>query len=170
MECMEIERAKIENLETIMSVYDKAKGIMRASGNMHQWTGGYPARALIAENIESGKLYTVKGDDGLIHGVFYLAKEDDPTYQKITGGNWLSDEPYCVIHRIAQDGCLRGLLKAALDFSLSLCTHTRIDTHEDNVIMRHQLEKNGLSERGIIYLEDGSERIAYERVLIPSAT
>lgn len=170
MECMEIERAKIENLETILSVYDKAKGIMRASGNIHQWTGGYPARALIAENIENGKLYTVKGDDGLIHGVFYLAKEDDPTYQKITGGNWLSDEPYCVIHRIAQDGCLRGLLKAALDFSLSLCTHTRIDTHEDNVIMRHQLEKNGLSERGIIYLDDGSERIAYERVLIPSST
>lgn len=167
---MEIERAKIENLETILSVYDKAKGIMRASGNIHQWTGGYPARALIAENIENGKLYTVKGDDGLIHGVFYLAKEDDPTYQKITGGNWLSDEPYCVIHRIAQDGCLRGLLKAALDFSLSLCTHTRIDTHEDNVIMRHQLEKNGLSERGIIYLDDGSERIAYERVLIPSST
>ena len=160
MECMEIERAKIENLETIMSVYDKAKDIMRASGNMHQWTGGYPSRALIAENIESSKLYTVKGDDGLIHGVFYLAKEVDPTYRKITGGSWISDEPYCVIHRIAQDGCLRGMLKAA----------TRIDTHKDNVIMRHQLEKNGLSERGIIHLEDGSERIAYERVLIPSVT
>ena len=31
--------------------------------------------------------------------------------------------------------------------------------------MQRVMEKNGLSHRGIIYLEDGGERLAFEKVL-----
>ena len=41
----------------------------------------------------------------------------------------------------------------------------RIDTHRGNVVMRRMLEKNGFVYCGIIYLESGDERVAYEKVL-----
>lgn len=39
----------------------------------------------------------------------------------------------------------------------------RIDTHENNKVMQHLIKKNGFQECGIIYVEDGSPRIAYEK-------
>ena len=41
----------------------------------------------------------------------------------------------------------------------------RIDTHRGNVVMRKMLEKNDFCYCGIIYLENGDERVAYERIL-----
>lgn len=41
----------------------------------------------------------------------------------------------------------------------------RIDTHRDNKPMQHLLNKNGFRYCGIIYLEDGDERLAYQRCL-----
>lgn len=40
----------------------------------------------------------------------------------------------------------------------------RIDTHEENKVMRHLIEKSGFAECGIIRVEDGSPRIAYQYV------
>ena len=43
--------------------------------------------------------------------------------------------------------------------------HLRIDTHADNHIMQHLILKNGFEQCGIIHIADGSERIAYEKVV-----
>lgn len=40
----------------------------------------------------------------------------------------------------------------------------RADTHRDNVIMQHILEKNGFIKCGTIVVEDGTPRIAYPKV------
>ena len=158
---MELKEAKADAIDTLMAIYDKARAIMRKSGNTEQWAGGYPSREKILADIAKGKLYAVTGDDGLLHGAFYLSVDDDPTYHVIEG-SWLSDAPYAVIHRIGQDGKLSGMLHTAIEKARQLCPHIRIDTHRDNAIMRHLLIKEGFSERGIIYTEDGSPRIAYE--------
>ena len=39
----------------------------------------------------------------------------------------------------------------------------RIDTHEDNRIMQHLLDKYGFAKCGCIYVEDGTPRIAYQK-------
>jgi hypothetical protein len=39
----------------------------------------------------------------------------------------------------------------------------RIATHEGNVVMRRMLEKHGFELCGVIYLENGDPRVAYER-------
>ena len=39
----------------------------------------------------------------------------------------------------------------------------RIDTHRDNVIMRHVIEHYGFTYCGIIYLLNGDERLAYQK-------
>ena len=41
-----------------------------------------------------------------------------------------------------------------------------LDTHEANGPMRHKLEKNGFTYCGIIYVEDGTPRRAYQKVKI----
>lgn len=39
----------------------------------------------------------------------------------------------------------------------------KIDTHKDNKAMQRVLKKNNFTYCGIIYLEDNSERIAFEK-------
>ena len=44
-----------------------------------------------------------------------------------------------------------------------ICSNIRIDTHRDNRIMRHNIEKHGFAYCGIIYLANGDERLAYQK-------
>ena len=46
-----------------------------------------------------------------------------------------------------------------------VCGNLKIDTHRDNRIMQHLLDKNGFTYCGIIYLDDGTERLAYQKQL-----
>jgi len=41
----------------------------------------------------------------------------------------------------------------------------KIDTHKKNESMKKMLSNNGFKYCGIIYLENGSERIAYEKII-----
>jgi hypothetical protein len=53
-----IRKALPTDMASIMQVTEAAKGIMRASGNMHQWTDGYPSEAVILSDMEKGGGYT----------------------------------------------------------------------------------------------------------------
>lgn len=55
--------------EQIMAVFLAAKGIMRASGNMHQWGEGYPSLDDVRADIERDGAYVVE-DDGQIVAYF----------------------------------------------------------------------------------------------------
>ena len=158
----EIRRVVPADLEDILNIYARARRFMAENGNPTQWGDGYPAESLLREDMEQGKLYAVTRD-GKIHGVFYFTLGEDPTYARIEGGVWRSDTPYGTIHRIAGDGS-GGILAACLDFCGSRSGHLRIDTHHDNIPMQRAVEKYGFSRRGIIYVADGSPRIAYDRI------
>ena len=41
----------------------------------------------------------------------------------------------------------------------------KVDTHEDNQAMQRSLIKNGFDYCGVIYLADGSKRVAFEKCL-----
>ena len=77
---------------------------MRAQGNHVQWTGSYPEIAIIEKDISDGNLYVGIGNDGVIHCAFSLIPGNDPTYSRIENGQWLNNEPYFTIHRLASDG------------------------------------------------------------------
>ena len=49
-----------------------------------------------------------------------------------------------------------------MDWCFGRTGNIRIDTHKDNAIMRHCLESYGFRYCGIIYLENGDERLAYQ--------
>ena len=89
----------------------------------------------------------------------------DPTYAKIEDGQWLNDEvPYGTIHRLASAGDRRGVASEVIAWCLEHCESLRADTHADNKIMQHLLEKNGFARCGIIHVEDGTPRVAYQKL------
>ncbi len=154
-----IRRASLADMERILKIYELARKFMADNGNPTQWKDGYPRREMLEEDILLQRLFVVEGEE--ICGVFMFTLGDDPTYTYIEG-KWSSAEPYGVIHRIAGVG--GGIFEAALEYCGSVIHHLRIDTHADNKPMQHAVEKAGFSRRGIIYVADGTPRIAYDRV------
>lgn len=159
---MKIRKGTIADLPQIMALYACARRFMAQNGNPGQWGNAHPPRQLIEQDIREAKSYLCE-EDGAIAGVFYFAREDDPTYHVIEQGNWLNGTPYGVVHRITTRQGTRGVASFCLNWCFEQCGNLRIDTHEHNVSMRKMLEKNGFRFCGKIYLEDGAERLAYQK-------
>lgn len=160
---MTIRNAKINEARLIKDIYEGAKLFMRASGNMHQWTGDYPSVELIERDISNGNCFVYEEENEIL-GVFCLFEGPDITYGRIDNGSWMSDTDYYVIHRIAMKAHGKGIAQKCFDFGMSKNGHLRIDTHKDNVPMQRALLKYGFQKCGIIYLESGDERIAFEKL------
>ena len=138
---MEIRPTELTDLPLVMEIYDYARAFMRANGNATQWIDGYPSESFIRQEIEDGHSFVCTDEQGEILGTFCFILGEDPTYLNIYEGAWLNDEPYGVIGNI------------------------RVDTHRDNKVMQHILTKYGFQRCGIIYVKNGTERIAYQRIL-----
>ena len=165
-----IREAKPTDIPEIMQVMEAAKKIMRSSGNMHQWGDGYPSEAVIFSDMEKhGGFIIEEGDDidlspQKIVGYFAFLPSPEPTYSKIYNGEWLDDvKPYHVSHRIASYPDVHGIFSDIMNFCFSHDANIRIDTHKDNLIMQHNIEKHGFTYCGIIYLANGDERLAYQK-------
>lgn len=157
---MNVRKATPADLPEVLTVYARAREFMRQTGNPDQWSTTHPARSMLESDIKSGDLYLLEDSDG-IQGVFALLTGNDPTYGYIEG-QWLNHDPYVTIHRIASAGKRTGVLPCSVQYGLSLCSNLRIDTHRDNKVMQHLLKKNGFTYCGIIYLENGDPRLAYQ--------
>ena len=81
----------------------------------------------------------------------------------IKDGAWLNDRPYGVVHRVACASRGRGLASHCLNWCFEQWGNIRIDTHRNNIPMQKMLEKNGFSRCGIIFVEAGPERIAFQK-------
>ena len=160
---MEIKKLTEASLEACDAIYEEARAFMRESGNPYQWVG-YPSLDVIRSDIEKGQLYGVF-DEGSLVGVFCFFVGNEPTYDKIYGGTWQQKREYGVIHRVAVRGAARGRGVAAscFNYAAARAKSVRIDTHRDNIPMQKSLLKNGFEQRGIIYLQSGDERIAFEK-------
>ena len=157
-----IRKAVTDEVKPIMDVLAAAKGIMRSSGNMHQWTDGYPSEEVIKKDIANGNGYVVE-DDGRVTAYFAYIASPEPTYAIIYEGSWLDDSlPYHVIHRIGSYPDVHGIFSSIIELCRSEDANLRIDTHRDNLIMQHNILKHGFIYCGIIFLESGDERLAYQ--------
>lgn len=160
---MNIRAAQMQDLPEIMAVYAQARKYMADNGNASQWGSAYPPEETVREDIRLGQCFVGTDGIGSIHFVFAFITGEDPTYLKIEQGAWLNDSPYGTIHRLGSDGRLKGCFAQCLNFCLHRISNLRADTHRDNLTMQHLLEKHGFRRCGIIYVRDGSERIAYQR-------
>ena len=160
---MKIRKSTASDIDAIMSCYETARQLMRESGNHSQWINGYPSRELVSEDIVGGVSYVGVDDDGDIVMAFAFIIGDDPTYAVIEQGQWLNNLPYGTIHRLGSNGKHHGILKICVDFCMKEVDNLRLDTHADNLIMQHAAEKLGFQRCGIIYCQDSTPRIAYQK-------
>lgn len=158
---MNIRKATIDDLEDIMEIYKIAQDFMIQTGNPNQWGHSYPTKNLIKNDIKYKTSYVIYNNK-TIHGVFTLIYGIEPTYQNIENGEWLNNEPYITLHRIASDGKVKGIFKSITEYCKAISNNIRIDTHENNIIMQKLIEKNGFQKCGIIHVADGTPRIAYQ--------
>jgi RimJ/RimL family protein N-acetyltransferase len=152
------------DLEEICRIYADARAFMKENGNPNQWKDGRPGKDTAEGDILAGKSY-VCVNEGEIVAVFYFAIEHDPTYENINGG-WQKDGVYGVVHRIARSraSSAKGASHFCLDWCFRQCGNLKIDTHQDNVPMRNLLAKLGFAHCGIIWLANGEERLAFQKV------
>ena len=158
-----IRKSTMDDLPVILNLRDQAREIMRSYGNTFQWPDGYPLDDMFQKDIELGGSHVMLNETGTIVGTFAFLSSPEVTYNVIYDGQWLNDEPYYVIHRIASTPESHGVLDALLDYCESKVDNIRIDTHEANIIMRKGLERHGYQYCGIIHLLNGDERMAFQK-------
>ena len=157
-----IRLAKTNDIKEISEIYAYARKFMAEHGNPTQWGNTSPRLEILENDIDRQQLYVIE-DETHIQGVFALIIGEDPTYRKIEQGSWKDDSLYGTIHRIASAPKESGIVGQALEFASGKIRHLRIDTHEDNKVMQHLIEKHGFKRCGIIYVADGTPRIAFEK-------
>lgn len=158
---MDIRPTAAADVPQVLAVYDRARSFMRANGNPTQWAGAYPGEEDVLADIASGCGYVCE-EGGLVVGTFAFILGEEPAYRVIEQGSWMSDAPYGVIHRVASGGQARGVARACFDYCKGRVGHLRVDTHADNAPMQGAILKNGFQYCGIVHIEDGTPRLAYE--------
>ena len=159
-----VRAARYDDIPRILEILDAARIRMCQSGNPTQWQPGYPTAEMVSRDIDRNAGYIIE-DDGVEVAYFACLPSPDPTYDIIYEGNWLDDTlPYCVIHRIGGIPSASGIFESIMDYCFSRCSNIRIDTHRDNHVMLHLIQKRGFTYCGIIHLANGDERLAYQKL------
>ena len=159
---MLIRNTTASDIDEVMRIYASAREFMRECGNASQWGNSHPARELIEADVANKTGYVVEENSEII-GTFFFKIGEDKTYKKIYNGKWLCGGEYGVIHRIAVKYHGRGVVGFVYNHCFNIINNLRIDTHRDNTPMQRSLEKAGFKYCGVIYLENGDERIAYQK-------
>ena len=161
-----IRPAREEDIPTILKLVDHSRSLMRANGNTIQWTHGYPGETDISEDIENGIGYVIEEANNII-GSFALLTTPEPTYAYIEG-KWLDDStPYGTLHRLTKAPGSHNIAQDAFDWCEQQSVTLRADTHADNAVMLHILQKRGYTRCGVVYMADKSPREAYQKMLYP---
>ena len=158
---MTIRKATLTDIPQMMEIFAVARRFMAATGNPHQWAPTYPSAQQLTADVMSGDSYVCL-EGGRMVATFVLRGGNDPTYDVIYDGAWPNDNPYATIHRIASSGEVKGIFAAAMAYALQRYSTIRIDTHRDNKVMQHAVEKVGFEYCGIIHCWNGDERLAFQ--------
>lgn len=166
---LNIRKTTLHDIPSVMELICQAQAYFK-SQNIDQWQDGYPNGDVIKNDIQKENSYVLIDQD--IIASMYFAIEDDPNYNEIDG-NWLTqDQPYAIIHRIVVKDEYKGnnIAVHLLEFAINEClkyniSSIRIDTHKDNLSMQKFLEKHGFAYCGIVTLESGALRIAFEKIV-----
>lgn len=168
---MILRKTRKEEVNKVMKIINEGKVSLKSNG-VNQWQNGYPNEEVILVDISNDESYVLEHNDEII-GTTALSFRGEKTYDKIYEGKWISNGEYAVVHRIAVckiDG-IKSVGTEILKEVERICLlrnikNIKIDTHEDNKVMQRLLSKNNYKYCGVIYLEDRSKRIAFEKVIL----
>lgn len=162
---LSIRKTTYLDLIDIDRIYQCAKLQMKKDGNKNQWSGAYPNSDDTKKDISNECSFVILNDNRVI-GTFAFIIGEEPTYLNIENGSWKNNKTYGTIHRIASDGTCKGVFDYVINYLKKYNIDIRIDTYKDNKRMLHLIEKNNFSYCGIIYVHDGSPRMAFQKEAI----
>ncbi len=167
---MQFRRATVDDILEIMRIIAQGQHYLQRS-RIAQWEGGYPSQNTIEQDIRQGNSYVLVQGDRVL-GTTVLEFGADANYERIQEGTWLAHQAYGSIHRIAVDEGHKGRGLAAVMVAAmeEICLDRgilslRVDTHKNNQSMQRMLQKTGFQYCGVIFLEDSSPRVAFEKIL-----
>ena len=163
---MTIRKTTPKDIPAVMDIYAQAQSYMRENGNPSQWGNAHPPQEMIEDDIRMGTSYVCTAGEKIL-AVFFFTTAPDPTYTKIDGAWTDSSAPYGTIHRIARaskDPDAKGAGALCINWCFSQIPNIRIDTHPSNAAMLALMEKMGFKRCGIIWLENGDERVAFQKI------
>lgn len=162
-------KANESDIIDIMKVIKQAQDYFKENG-IDQWQNNYPNTETISDDIKNKYAYVLE-DNGQIIGTVAVSFEGEKTYDIIYDGQWLSNDEYAVIHRMAVDNNYKGeglssvIIKHIEDICLKKGVHSiKIDTHDENKSMQRVIKKNNFKYCGIIYVDDKEPRMAFEKL------
>ena len=167
-------KAGIDDLDDIQLTVRQAKNYLKKH-RVDQWQSEYPTEELLEKDIERGEGYVVTYGDKFA-GYFSLSERPDADYEDLMDGKWRSEEPYCVLHRIAVMAEYRGsgLADRVMGFVEELTREAgrrciRVDTHRKNKAMTNLLREHGYEYRGnlIVFCEPyhDPKRQAFDKLI-----
>ena len=164
----EIGKTEEEDAAAVAEMYREGSAFLRASG-VDQWQNGYPNEEAVQGDLTEGTGYVMETERG-VDGYACISFTGEPCYADLQG-EWLSLQPYVVIHRMAiSNDCKgKGAAGAFFGFAQSLCAERQIhsmkvDTDADNKMMQQVLKKFGFTYCGTVCF-DNSEKIAFEKLI-----
>lgn len=165
---MKLRKAILTEIPTIWIILQQAIEQRKQDGSQ-QWQNGYPNPKVIAEDISRGFGYVLEKDSSII-GYVAIIFDIEPAYQSIKG-QWITDGPSAVIHRLAiadafkRKGIATELFLMAETLVLqSQRRSIKVDTNFDNIPVLKILEKLSYQYCGEVLMA-GSPRMAFEKVL-----
>ena len=170
---MELIPTKLSDVPTVMGIIKDAQNYLAAL-HIDQWQDGYPNQNQIEIDIKNNDSFIVVNETNDIIGTTVFSTKKESTYQNIEG-KWITsdDSKYGVIHRLAVGDNYRSLGLAKFVFNeceqrlknMNIAS-MRIDTHRDNKGMQQMLKKRDYVFCGVIILDSGDERLAFEKLIL----
>ena len=93
-----LELARLNDIALCYEIIREGRAFQKEQG-FEQWTETYPNQDTILNDIQSQKGYVIKSN-GVIAGYMCIDFSGEPAYADIKG-EWRSDTPYAVVHRMA---------------------------------------------------------------------
>lgn len=159
------------DIPAVVHLIEQGRAYFAAHG-IPQWQGANPNITDITADVAEHTSYLLE-HDGAVIATAVMITRPEPTYAAIHQGAWPSAGQYATLHRVAvepsrkQQGTASLLLQHLEQHAAGLgMPAMRVDTHRLNLPMQALLKKCGYAYCGIIYLEDGAERFAYEKALL----
>ncbi len=169
---MKIRKSQKADLADIMSIISDAQRYL-ANLEIDQWQDGYPDETQILLDIANNDSYVIFQENDDIVGTSVCTTKHETTYDNING-QWLTpaNSEYGVIHRIAVSDKYRkhGLARFVFSHYEQVLKNSnikslRVDTHRDNIGMQQLLASMNYKYCGIILLNNGAERLAFEKLI-----
>ena len=158
-----------DDIDSIYEIIEEVK-IYLKNEEINQWQNGYPDRNTIKNDVDNKKGHLILVDEK-IAGYICIDFDGEPGYEEIVG-NWLTNQKYVVIHRMAIKKEFRGngisydVFKLVENIAEERgISSIKIDTDVSNKRMQHLLNKLNYTYCGTIISTDGGERLAYEKII-----